>query len=140
MKEPKEAENRELDFPIPDIKEPEPEVEVVFSPEEEKMKEKLLSIGGLLWCKHGKRRVYFPDDILYKLYGLSYRTYNSGAVSYAEVDGEKIANHRATHIILSLSDSKFHYDFDKKDFFFKAYDERHCKYVVEKIKELLEVK
>jgi hypothetical protein len=70
----------------------------------------MILAGGKEWTSGAKHRIYFND--LHTWYGLTGETYNTGNISYAELDGEKISNSRARKIISELSLCKVWYDFD----------------------------
>src|SRR4051812_32498677 len=63
------------------------------------------NIGGNLWERGGRRRVYLNDWAT--LAGLRVERYNSGNISYAELDGEQISNGRAYKL---LSDAKVYWE------------------------------
>jgi len=86
------------------------------------MEARLLKAGGRLWEKAGKRRVYFNN--LVELYGLRYGTYNTGNISWAELDGERISNNSARQIISMLYNGKFWYDLASGRFESKGLSER----------------
>lgn len=56
--------------------------------------EKLESAGGRRWRMYGKDRIYFNAEQL----GLKVERYNSGNIAYAELNGEKISNSKASSI------------------------------------------
>lgn len=72
------------------------------------MKDQLISIGGKLWEKGDKSRVYFNN--LRELAGLELSFYGTGNVSYAKLDGEKISNRRAKALATELDFGKFWWD------------------------------
>ena len=57
-------------------------------------KPRLFSLG-----KYGKKRIYFNDNQLAKVFGLVVARYKSGAIKNAELNGEKISNSKAGKII-----------------------------------------
>ena len=61
------------------------------------LESKAIISGGRLWEKNGKRRVYFND--LEVIYGLEIIRYESGRISSAKLDGEKISNSEAGRMI-----------------------------------------
>jgi hypothetical protein len=67
----------------------------------------LQAAGGKLWENAPHRRVYFND--LHAYLGLNVTRYNTGNISYAELDGEKISNGQARKMILGLSEAKVYY-------------------------------
>lgn len=70
----------------------------------------LEAIGGKLWEKNGKRRIYFNYDLLVEVYGLELERYNSGNICAAWLDGETISNRRAYDISATLRTGKLYYD------------------------------
>lgn len=78
------------------------------------MEEALTKIGGRLWEKGGMRRIYFND--LEQWMGLTISRYNTGNISGARVNGERISNSQARKMLNSidklwfdLADGKFHF-------------------------------
>jgi hypothetical protein len=75
----------------------------------------LVAIGGKLWERDDKRRVYFND--LAEFLGLEVNRYNTGNVSSATLNGDKISNSQATRMLWAISgklwwdaaDEKFHW-------------------------------
>ena len=61
-----------------------------------------LEIGGKEWKKSDTlHRIYFEGKALENLLGLEISRYNSGSISSAKLDGEKISNSRAWKMLLS---------------------------------------
>ena len=83
---------------------------------------RLIAAGGNLWEKHGYRRIYFND--LPALYGLRLQHYNTGNISYAELDGERISNSSAREIVWMLSNGKLWYDLNTGRFASKGLSEK----------------
>ena len=75
--------------------------------------ERLAKVGKL-WEKAGKRRIYFDD--LSGWYGLKTTRYHTGNISSASLDGERISNTTAHHILSALSNAKVWYDFEDSKF------------------------
>ena len=69
---------------------------------------RLIQAGGRRWTKGEFNRIYFNN--LAELYGLRYGTYNTGNISWAELDGERISNNSARLILSGLSSAKVWYD------------------------------
>lgn len=69
---------------------------------------RLLDMGGNLWEKAGHSRIYLNN--LAHLYGLEISRYNTGNISHATLDGEKISNNSARKILGSLYDAKVWFD------------------------------
>ena len=86
---------------------------------------------GSLWENYGKRRVYFND--LEDRVFTALERYNTGNVSYAELDGEKISNSRAKKIMGDLAWGKFWYDLDDGEFHAKGIHEDHVGRIAESI-------
>jgi hypothetical protein len=76
--------------------------------------EKLTAIGGVKWEKYEKKRIYFND--LEEWFGLECSRYNTGNISSATLDGEKISNSRAKEISSSLGWAKLWYDLTSDEF------------------------
>lgn len=69
---------------------------------------RLIARGGNLWEKHGYRRIYLND--LEELYGLELGFYNTGNISWAKLDGEKISNSSARKHRAEFAYGKLYYD------------------------------
>lgn len=86
--------------------------------------EALTALGGKLWEQHGKRRVYFNE--LSRFLGLEANFYNTGNVSSATLNGDKISNSQARRMLWACagklwwdaSDEKFHW-LDINDYYVK---------------------
>lgn len=63
-------------------------------------KEKL---GGTVWERGDKRRLYFSDSELQKIYGLKIDRYKTGNICSAFLDGSRISNSKAADILIALS-------------------------------------
>ena len=63
-----------------------------------KVIEKLIEMGFVRWTKGGFDRLYANE----KAIGLSVSRYNTGNVSYAELNGEKISNGHAREILYAI--------------------------------------
>lgn len=70
--------------------------------------EELIRVGGTRWQKAGRDRVYFNGPATW--YGLETNRYNSGNISTASLDGEKISNGKAHKICVDLGYAKIWYD------------------------------
>ena len=68
----------------------------------------LVAVGGSLWEKHGRSRVYF--NRLAELYGLDVSFYRTGNVSAATLDDHLISNSEARRILARLAAARFWYD------------------------------
>jgi len=69
---------------------------------------RLIQAGGRRWTKGEFNRIYFNN--LAEFYGLRYGTYNTGNISWAELDGERISNNSARQILFTLNSAKVWYD------------------------------
>ena len=78
---------------------------------------KMIGVGGSEWQAHGKHRIYFND--LATFLGLSVNRFNTGNISSAYIDGEKISNTKAREMLSFLSDSKIWFDVDDGEFHHK---------------------
>jgi len=69
---------------------------------------KLEAAGGRRWTKGQYDRVYFNN--LPERVGLEVGYYGTGNVRWAKLDGERISNSHARHILGTLRFSKLYYD------------------------------
>ena len=69
--------------------------------------EKDYSSLGRVWEKGGHRRLYLDSVKVAEAIGLEYFCYNTGNISYAEYNGEKISNSRVNEILLSWVNAYF---------------------------------
>ena len=74
----------------------------------------LLDGGAVRWTKYGKDRIYLRN-FLKENSGLEIERYNSGNISSAKLNGEKISNSMAG-ILLNCID-KAYYDIQKDTFY-----------------------
>jgi len=81
--------------------------------------ETLVKIGGKEWQKNGKHRVYFND--LEGLAGLECSHYNTGNISSARLNGERISNSSARKIGQALCSAKIWYDVADQEFHYSTY-------------------
>ncbi len=105
--------------------------------------ETLVEIGGRLWERGDKRRIYFND--LASLYGLEVDFYNTGNVSSAKLDGETISNSAARKILGALGETKIWWDLVEDKWCYKAVGvpkgptgHEVAKIVIDNIKKLAE--
>lgn len=82
---------------------------------------RLVKMGGKRWQKGSMDRIYMDAP---KFYGLDVGYYNTGNVSYAELDGKKISNAMAREIINQLASAKVWFDVSSGQFESKGLDER----------------
>jgi len=97
--------------------------------------EKMLTIGKE-WINGNNHRIYFND--LAKLLGLVVEKYNTGSISYAELNGQKISNSSASKMISNLYYAKVWFDFTTEKFESKNISSDDFNTIVEKIKEIAE--
>ncbi|GIH70362.1 hypothetical protein [Sphaerimonospora thailandensis] len=76
----------------------------------------MTAIGGSEWIRGDKHRVYINNWAEFA--GLEVSRYNTGNISYAEWDGEKISNSQANKILSSID----------KVWFDTATGKLHCRY------------
>lgn len=74
----------------------------------------LLDGGAVRWTKYGKDRIYL-NNLLKEKSGLEIDRYNSGNISSAKLNGEKISNSMAGRIINCMEAS--YYDIQKDSFY-----------------------
>lgn len=73
--------------------------------------------GGRLWQSYGKNRIYFNGKLIAERGGLEWSTYNTGNISSASVDGDRISNSECRRIFWALeNDVKIWYDLDAGGF------------------------
>lgn len=82
------------------------------------MEAALTKIGGRLWEKGSMRRIYFND--LEQWMGLTINRYNTGNISSARVNGERISNSQARRMLNAID--KLWFDLDDNQFYFQAAD------------------
>lgn len=64
------------------------------------VEQKLIEIGCTVWEKYGRKRIYVnSDEEIEKVFGLSVDRYNSGRISSAHLNGEKISNSQAHRLL-----------------------------------------
>lgn len=98
------------------------------------MEHKLIAAGGKLWEKHGFRRIYF--NRLHEWYGLTYETYNTGNISDAWVDGQRVSNSDGRRILGRLEFAKVWFDLNDGKFRGKGFSrDEDFDRIVERIKE-----
>ena len=61
--------------------------------------EKLVQIGARRWTNYGKDRLYVTEQMI----GLDVDRYNSGNISYAELNGEHISNSYARDLVSAIN-------------------------------------
>lgn len=89
------------------------------------------------WTRKGRGRVYIND--LENFLGLEVERYNTGNVSYAELDGEKISNSRAKRLLGDLQWAKVWYDITTGEWAWKGIDEDTAEQIIERVTALVEV-
>lgn len=95
---------------------------------------RLIAAGGRLWEKAGMRRIYMNN--LVELYGLQLTFYNTGNISSARLDGERISNSSARKICGMLAMGKFWYDLNTGRFESKGLSEVAVERITDRIKEV----
>ena len=85
----------------------------------------VLKTLGTEWEAHGKHRIYFND--LAEYVGLDCDYYNTGNVSSARLNGEKISNTRASAMLSQLNSGKIWFDYADSKFYGKGMDAEFMK-------------
>ena len=83
----------------------------------EKIVTTLSEMGGKRWQKAGKDRVYFNTDMVLKLAGLDYATYNTGRISGATFKDGHISNTDCGRILGTMSRFSFWFDLTDGKFY-----------------------
>ncbi|HHZ7200348.1 TPA: hypothetical protein ACWLZG_001909 [Proteus mirabilis] len=65
----------------------------------ESTESKLIKLGCAFWENYGKRRVYINNEQLESVFELRVNAYNTGNISNAFMNGEKISNSRAYKLL-----------------------------------------
>lgn len=65
----------------------------------ENIVEKFIGMGADRWTKYGKDRLYFNTREFLNNIGLCFEEYNSGNISNATLNGEKISNSKCRKLI-----------------------------------------
>lgn len=77
----------------------------------------LQRMGGTLWEKYDKKRVYFSKNKLCKVIGLECEYYKTGNIASAYIKGEKISNCKAKRVLNTLEElTKAYFDFEDYEF------------------------
>jgi len=100
----------------------------------------LVELGGNHWEKYGKNRVYFDGSKLAVSLGYEWDNYNTGNISYAKLDGEKISNSEMNRVLNSLN-CKLYYDLDDEKFHWytsPGIRQEHIEMGIEFLKEKIE--
>lgn len=98
--------------------------------------ERLVAVGGNLWERGEMKRVYFNN--LEELYGLELDHYNTGNISRAKVDGEKISNNSARQLSYELRSGKVWFDLVAGEFGTKGLSDKVAAKLIERITEKVE--
>ncbi len=96
------------------------------------MLKKLLAVGGKEWKKGDFHRVYFNEEILFDLYGLTYDGWKF------IVDGEKVSNNKGRGIASRIRCGKFYYDLVTDEFASRDISDEMTKKLVERMMTRLE--
>lgn len=94
--------------------------------------ETLKKIGGKEWQKGDHHRIYFNN--LTGWYGLETTHYNTGNISSATLDGERISNGRARKIEGRLSYGKLYYNVKDGKFYYNGLDRDDFDTLIARIK------
>lgn len=94
---------------------------------------RLLTAGGKLWEKEGRRRVYFNG--LPELCGLEVHRYNTGSISSAYLDGEKLSNTKAARLVGRLEHCKLWFDLNSNEWRHQGLEEAEFARCVRAIEE-----
>jgi hypothetical protein len=98
--------------------------------------EDLQKIGGKPFGSGKGLRIYFNN--LPELYGFTrIDRYNTGNISYAEVDGAKISNSSARGILTELQFAKVYYDYRHGSFHAQNIDKHSLGRIIKNIRELI---
>ncbi|MBG3117433.1 hypothetical protein GHV30_17675 [Proteus mirabilis] len=65
----------------------------------ESIESKLIKLGCAVWENYGKRRIYIDNEQLESVFGLRVNAYNTGNISNAFMNGEKVSNSRAYKLL-----------------------------------------
>ncbi len=76
---------------------------------------RLEGLGGNRWQKHEKDRIYFNAGDLAILLGYKWENYNTGNISSAKLDGERISNSEMKRVLNDLN-CKLYYDVKDEKF------------------------
>lgn len=87
---------------------------------------------GNEWQKAGKHRIYFND--LPSRLGLRTWHYNTGNISSAELDGERISNSQAKKLLSRLAGAKLWFDMADEKFHGCGLSDEEFGHIVESIK------
>lgn len=75
---------------------------------------------GNLWEKGGHRRIYFNAATIATSQGLDWGRYNTGNISSASLNGQKISNNACRRILDDLQYVKLWYDLTDRKFYSKG--------------------
>jgi hypothetical protein len=92
---------------------------------------RLIQLGSR-WQKAGFDRIYFNN--LAEWYGLECGYYNTGNISWATLDGEKISNNSARKIGAALGWGKVWYDMNTGRFEYKNLKDEHTEVIISRIR------
>lgn len=98
--------------------------------------QKMVELGGNEWKAGEKHRVYFDRETLHRLAGLEIELYNTGNVSSAKLNGKKISNSRANHLMMDKF-GKFWFDVISGNFQYQQAPIETCKMAKAKILEII---
>lgn len=66
---------------------------------EKTTEQKLIEAGCSVWEKYGKKRIYINVEQMSAVFGLTVNFYNTGNISSAYLQGEKISNRQAYRLL-----------------------------------------
>lgn len=75
---------------------------------------------GSLWENYGKSRIYFNGPEIAESQGLSWSNYNSGNISSASLNGDKVSNSECKRILGGFQWVKVWYDVASGKFYQKG--------------------
>ena len=99
--------------------------------------EKLIELGGNEWQKNDYHRVYFNAATIAKLSGYKWDTYNTGNISSASLDGEKISNSEMNRVLNRLQFGKYWYDVPTAQFMCCAEHKSDWQATVNKLSKII---
>ena len=77
--------------------------------------DRLIAVGGNLWENYGKKRIYFNVSDVLAMAGYDYDCYNTGNISGATLNGERISNSEMRRVLQKFNDN-YYYDCVSNEF------------------------
>jgi hypothetical protein len=96
--------------------------------------EALTAVGGKLWERDDKKRVYFND--LAEYVGLEVNRYHTGNVSSAKLHGDRISNSQASRMLWAIS-GKLWWDAADERFHWQDINEAYATQIILEIEDRL---